>query len=217
MQRHTISQGKPCIASIRKEIREDAMQRYTISGKKSCVETWGRTRRRATVQRHTIFDRKTCIANMNNGRRPCTVQRHTFSGEKTCVASTGRGKNKPSPHHNALHDTTIQHITTAQNKTPIPTPDNTTNIQNLIPYLKHHTPPHIQQKPFPQKGGRALLKYIRANWASNLLDSRAYRRPKPAIAPKQLYSPGPTSSKHRPDPLTLELPSEGRGAEDGGV
>ena len=193
VQRHTFSGEKPCIASTEKEKRADAMQRYTI------------------------FDRKTCIANMNNGRRPCTVQRHTFSGEKTCVASTGRGKNKPSPHHNALHDTTIQHITTAQNKTPIPTPDNTTNIQNLIPYLKHHTPPHIQQKPFPQKGGRALLKYIRANWASNLLDSRAYRRPKPAIAPKQLDSPGPPSSKHRPDPLTLELPSEGRGAEDGGV
>ena len=174
MQRHTISQGKPCIANIRKEIKEDAMQRYTI------------------------FDRKTCIANMNNGRRPCTVQRHTFSGEKTCVASTGRGKNKPSPHHNALHDTTIQHITTAQNKTPIPTPDNTTNIQNLIPYLKHHTPPHIQQKPFPKKGGRALLKYIRANWASNLLDSRAYRRPKPAIARSNYIvpdQPGPSTDR----------------------
>ena len=180
--------------------KQAAMQRHTISGREPCIASTERGRSTDAVQRHTIFDRKACIANRDQVRRMWFVQRHTFSGEKTCVASTGRGKNKPSPHHNALHDTTIQHITTAQNKTPIPTPDNTTNIQNLIPYLKHHTPPHIQQKPFPKKGGRALLKYIRANWASNLLDSRAYRRPKPAIARSNYIVPD------QPVPSTDRIP-----------
>ena len=131
---------KPCIASIRKEKKEDAMQRYTISGRKSCVVTRGRTRRRATVQRYTIsgrepciastergrstdavqrytiFDRKTCIANMNNGRRPCTVQRHTISGEKNCVASMEREKTNRG--HTAQRPTASydQHTTALYNK-----------------------------------------------------------------------------------------------------
>ena len=188
MQRHTISQGKPCIANIRKEIKEDAMQRYTIprrrtcvasmgkekktdamqrytiSGKKSCVVTKGRTRRRETVQRHTIFDRKTCIANMNNGRRPCTVQRHTISREKTCVASTEREK-KTNRSHTTLHNTIrSSHKATTHHITTISKPDNTTNRQNPIPCLKHHTLQHYTTKSSsPETGGRALLVCLRTD------------------------------------------------------
>ena len=134
VQRHTISQGKPCIANIRKEIKEDAMQRYTI------------------------FDRKTCIANMNNSRRPCTVQRHTISGEKKLCREHGEEeKNEPKPHHTAQHDTIIpqNHNTSyhiiSHHITTISKPDNTTNRQNPIPCLKHHTLQHYTTKALPPK------------------------------------------------------------------
>ena len=140
MQRHTISQGKPCIANMRKEIREDAMQRYTI------------------------FDRKTCIANMNNGRRPCTVQRHTISREKTCIANTER-KKKTNRSHTTLHNTIrSSHKTTTHHITTISKPDNTTNRQNPIPCLKHHTLQHYTTKSSsPETGGRALLICLRTD------------------------------------------------------
>ena len=131
---------------------------------------------------------------------------HHFRRKKLCREHGEEEKNEPKPHHTAQHDTIIpqNHNTSyhiiSHHITTISKPDNTTNIQNLIPYLKHHTPPHIQQKPFPKKGGRALLKYIRANWASNLLDSRAYRRPKPAIARSNYIVPD------QPVPSTDRIP-----------
>ena len=139
------------------------MQRYTISGKKSCVVTKGRTRRRETVQRHTIFDRKTCVANMNNGRRPCTVQRHTISREKTCVASTEREK-KTNRSHTTLHNTIrSSHKATTHHITTISKPDNTTNRQNPIPCLKHHTLQHYTTKALPPKNRRKSFIGLSAN------------------------------------------------------
>ena len=168
MQRHTISQGKPCIANIRKEIKEDAMQRYTIFDRKTCIANMNNGRRPCTVQRHTIsgrepciastergrstdavqrytiFDRKTCIANMNNGRRPCTVQRHTISGEKNCVASTERKKKTNRSHttlHNTIrssHKTTTHHIT-SYHIISQPYPNPTTLPTDKTPYHASNT------------------------------------------------------------------------------
>ena len=155
------------------------------------------------MQRYTISGEKSCVATREGSRSLTAVQRHTFSQAKTCVASTEREKKTNRSHttlHNTIrssHKTTTHHITSYHNHTQTRQHYQQTNP---IPYLKHHTPPHIQQKPFPKKGGRALLKYIRANWASNLLDSRAYRRPKPAIARSNYIVPD------QPVPSTDRIP-----------
>ena len=164
VQRHTFSREKTCIASMGKGEKADEVQRYTIPRRKTRVATRGKTRRRATVQRYPIFDRKTCIANMNNGRRPCTVQRHTISREKTCVASTEREK-KTNRSHTTLHNTIrSSHKATTHHITTISKPDNTTNRQNPIPCLKHHTLQHYTTKSSsPETGGRALLACLRTD------------------------------------------------------
>ena len=148
---------------MRKEKKTDAMQRYTIPRRKTRVATRGKTRRRATVQRYPIFDRKTCIANMNNGRRPCTVQRHTFSQEKTCIASMGREK-KTNRSHTTLHNTIrSSYKTTTHHITTISKPDNTTNRQNPIPCLKHHTLQHYTTKSSSPKNRRKSFIDMSAN------------------------------------------------------
>ena len=139
VQRYTISRAKTCVASTEKEKKTDAMQRYTISGKKSCVVTKGRTRRRETVQRHTI------------------------SREKTCVASTEREK-KTNRSHTTLHNTIrSSHKATTHHITTISKPDNTTNRQNPIPCLKHHTLQHYTTKALPPKNRRKSFIGLSAN------------------------------------------------------
>ena len=163
VQRHTFSREKTCIASMGKEKKTDAMQRYTISGREPCIASTERGRSTDAVQRHTIFDRKTCIANMTNGRRPCTVQRHTFSREKTRIASTEREK-KTNRSHTTLHNTIrSSYKTTTHHITTISKPDNTTNRQNPIPCLKHHTPPHYTTKALPPKNRRKSFIGLSAN------------------------------------------------------
>ena len=172
--------------------KADEVQRYTIPRRKTRVATRGKTRRRATVQRYPIFDRKTCIANMNNGRRPCTVQRHTFSREKNCIASTEREKKadvmqrhtisgekacitsmgrekKTNRSHTTLHNTirsshkTKPHHIISHHITTISKPDNTTNRQNPIPCLKHHTLQHYTTKALPPKNRRKSFIGLSAN------------------------------------------------------
>ena len=146
VQRHTISQGKPCIANIRKEIKEDAMQRYTI------------------------FDRKTCIADRDQVRRRWFVQRHTFSREKTCITSMGREKKTNRSHttlHNTIrssHKTTPHHITSYHiisqpypNPTTLPTDKTPYHASNTIHYNT------IQQKPFLPKNWRKSFINLSAN------------------------------------------------------
>ena len=188
--------------------------------------------KQATMQRHTIFDRKARVTNRDQGRRMWFVQRHTISGEKnriastekekkanevqrytiprrkTCVASTGRGKNKPSPHHNALHDTTIQHITTAQHKTPISTPDNTTNIQNThtIPQTPYATP-HTT-KALPQKRRKSFIEIyqgqlgLEPTGVSNEPETRPYWIPEPTGGQNQLLHRSNYIVPDQPDPST---------------
>ena len=136
------------------------------------------------------------------------MQRYTIPRRKTCVASTGRGKNKPSPHHNALHDTTIQHITTAQHKTPISTPDNTTNIQNThtipqTPYATQHT-----TKALPQKRRKSFIEIYQGQLGleppgvSNEPETRPYWIPEPTGGQNQLLHRSNYIVPDQPDPST---------------
>lgn len=180
---------KPCVARMEEPHKQATMQRHTISGEKSCVVTRGRTRRRETVQRHTFLIRKACVADRDQVRRRWFVQRHTFSREKTCIASTEREKkadvmqrhtifdrktcvanrgrerkNEPRPHCTTRYDhpTKPQHII-SHHITTISKPDNTTNRQNPIPCLKHHTLQHYTTKALPPKSWRKSFIDLSAN------------------------------------------------------
>ena len=65
---------------------------------------------------------------------------------------TTRYDHPTKPHHIISH-----HITT------ISKPDNTTNRQNPIPCLKHHTPPHYTTKALPPKNWRKSFIGLSAN------------------------------------------------------
>ena len=192
VQRYTIPRRKTRVATRGKTRRRATVQRYTISGREPCIASIERGRSTDAVQRYPIFDRKTCIANMNNGRRPCTVQRHTFSQEKTCIASTEREKKadvmqrhtfsgekacitsmgrekKTNRSHTTLHNTirsshkTKPHLIISHHITTISKHDNTTNRQNPIPCLKHHTLQHYTTKSSSPKNRRKSFIDMSAN------------------------------------------------------
>ena len=158
----------PCVASMQKEKKTDAMQRYSFFDRKACITDINNDRTPCSVQRHTISREKTCVASMRkekkadamqqytiSGEKSCVatregsrsltaVQRHTFSQAKTCVASTEREKKTNRSHttlHNTIrssHKTTTHHIT-SYHIISQPYPNPTTLPTDKTPYHASNT------------------------------------------------------------------------------
>ena len=73
------------------------------------------------------------------GREKKTNRSHTT------LHNTIRSSHKTTPHHITSYHIISHHITT------ISKPDNTTNRQNPIPCLKHHTLQHYTTKALPSQ------------------------------------------------------------------
>ena len=141
---------------------------------------------------------------------------HLFRRKNLCREhGEGEKQTKSTPQRTTRYDHTTHHNRTKQN-----THTHTRqHYQHTKPHTIPQTPyatPHTT-KALPQKRRKSFIEIYQGQLGLEPTGFPSLPEAKTSYCPKQLYSPGPTSSKHRPDSLTLEPPREGRGAEDGGI
>lgn len=133
-----------------------------------------------------LFARKNLCREHGEGEKGrCDAAIHLFTSKNLCREHGEGEKDEPKPHHTAQHDTIIpqNHKTTTHHTTSYHTtsyhiishhiiphhittiskPDNTTNRQNPIPCLKHHTLQHYTTKALPPKSWRKSFINLSAN------------------------------------------------------
>ena len=125
-----------------------------------------REKRRCDAVTHHFGKKIVCRDKGKDSEKGNHAATHLFT-RKNRVSLAWRGRKRrteATPHCTTRYDhPTKPHHIISHHITTISKPDNTTNRQNPIPCLKHHTPPHYTTKALPPKNWRKSFINLSAN------------------------------------------------------